>query len=166
MFDPVRDFNDNHQIANTIVQHHDPFDCIVAVGRSGIPLAITIHEYFNPKIPIIYANVSSYEGEKSKSIKSVGLWDNELFHKFDGKYNTSVLIVDNIIDSGKTINYITNLIEVSISKPEIQIACKYFNNNAKLNDNIIPGKNLHCLRFKDDNDWIIQPHEKEAISGH
>ncbi len=161
-----RDFYINHQMAERLSEID--YDLVIGIGRSGIPLAITIHEY-QKNAGIMYANIASYDDDnKQGDIEfSQSFWDEIKLrlHKSLGK----ILVVDGIVDSGKTAMTIAAWIrkaEWALSNDhnlaEIHLACNHMNSSTyPIVSEFYTAATF--WQFKEDDEWVIQAHEKEAI---
>ena len=145
-YDKVR--NDALKLAHQI--HKDDFipDVIYVSLRGGAYMANVISEYF--KIarkdfrPVLYAAVvaRSYSDIRQRDRIMVDGWTYSPEHLRPGD---KILLVDDIFDSGKTINYLVEvLLEKGIPRKDIKVAVhdyKYFKNNY-LSSQIIFAVNL------------------------
>ena len=80
------------------------FDCILAVARGGSIIGTLLSYQLN--IPIRYVGISSYNGDKKT--------DEMKFtqHAEIGDYK-NILVVDDIVDTGDTINFIKDIIALN-----------------------------------------------------
>lgn len=119
------------------------FDCILAVARGGSIIGTLLSYQLN--IPIRYVGISSYDGDKKT---------NELRftqHAEIGDYK-NILVVDDIIDSGDTINYIKNIIEFNSFDKRFTYATMYA---VAGNQDVVGFK----VAIKQQDEWIEFPWE-------
>lgn len=119
------------------------FDCILAVARGGSIIGTLLSYQLN--IPIRYVGISSYDGDKKT---------NELKftqHAEIGDYK-NILVVDDIIDSGDTINYIKNIIEFNSFDKRFTYATMYAVTDKQ---DMVGFK----IAVKQQNEWIEFPWE-------
>ncbi len=134
-------------------------DILIALWRGGTPVGIVIHEFYR------------YSGQDIKFHKAIRT---ESYHGIDNRgeikieafpdliellnENTKLLIVDDIFDSGKTVNAIVEKINSLNKKPNIKIATVYY----KLKRNVTkikPDFYLHTT-----NAWLVFPHELDGLT--
>ena len=143
---------------------HDNFrpDCVLGILRGGAPVAIAIHELLNfHGVPSEYIGVgaSSYEhmGQQREDIQ-IDKLDYVIARLATSR---SLLIVDDVFDSGRTIqelvNQISNLLSDN-SKLSIRIATVYFK-PLKQKVPLRPDYFLH-----ETNNWLVFPHELQGLS--
>ena len=133
---------------------------IITLWRGGATVGIVIDELMSYKKIITNHNVlktSSYKNtEQLSSVKIFGL-DGTLDRLGEKE---KILIIDDIFDSGKTIDAVINAINEKHSYviKDIRIAVPWFKpeNNKTL---ISPDYYLH-----ETNKWIVFPHELESLS--
>ncbi len=102
-------------------------DCIVGVSVGGVYPAIHFARLFDTKNLLTIA-VKSYDGKERKEIQIVNLPSKEYL---EGK---TVLLIDDISDSGKTLEFLVNLLKVKYAVKEIKTLtifvnesnCKYY----------------------------------------
>jgi hypoxanthine phosphoribosyltransferase len=92
------------------------FDCILAVARGGSIIGTLLSYQLN--IPIRYVGISSYNGDKKT--------DEMRFtqHAEIGDYK-NILVVDDIVDTGDTINFIKNIIALNSFDRQFTYATMY-----------------------------------------
>ncbi|MEI8363995.1 MAG: phosphoribosyltransferase family protein [archaeon] len=95
-------------------------DYIVGVSVGGLFPAIHFARLLNTK-NLVSISVCSYDGKTRKEIKVVNLPDKKLFK------DKNVLIVDDILDSGATIKYITKLFKEEYFAKEVKCATIFVN---------------------------------------
>jgi hypoxanthine phosphoribosyltransferase len=138
-------FDEIDMLARTIskrAKQHEGFTHVVGIARGGlVPATIVSYEL---GLPLTTVSVSSYEGKERKGI--VG----NCHGLFDLPKNSKLLIVDDICDSGQTINWIKN--ELSVAEIKYEIACvfikKQHKNKIKFYGSIV-----------NDDKWIVFPWE-------
>ncbi len=95
-----------NQLANTITEkYRDQFPVIVSVMTGAMFFATDMIKRMNFKLNVDYVDVSSYEnGDQSTGqVKLV----QDLSHSIKGR---PVIIMEDIIDTGYTLQYLTNLL--------------------------------------------------------
>ena len=136
-------------------------NCIVGVWRGGAPVGIAVQELFDvlgvesDHIAIRTSYYSSM-GQRNDKVQVYGL--SYLIKKLESE--DSLLIVDDVFDTGNSINQIITDIQTACKKntPEIRIATPYFKpaqNKTKRN----PDYYLH-----ETDKWLVFPHELEGLS--
>jgi len=166
--------NNSIKLAHKI--HKDGFipDIIYVSLRGGAYVGNVISEYFKialaGKKPVLYAAVCSHSYKnimtKSKNIKVDG-WTYSPEHLRSGD---KILFVDEIFDSGKTINYLGNIIlAAGIPREDLKIVVhdyKYFPDNPS-NLTIFPDYycEKHIVKNKEDDLWIhYMSHELQGLT--
>ena len=135
---------------------------IVGVWRGGAPIGIAVQELFDvlggesDHIAIRTSYYSSI-GQRNDKVQVYGL--SYLIKKLESE--DSLLIVDDVFDTGNSINQIIIDIQTACKKntPEIRIATPYFK-PAQNKTNRNPDYFLH-----ETDKWLVFPHELEGLSG-
>ena len=135
---------------------------IVGVWRGGAPIGIAVQELFDvlgvesDHIAIRTSYYSSI-GQRNDKVQVYGL--SYLIKKLESE--DSLLIVDDVFDTGNSINQIITDIQTACKKntPEIRIATPYFK-PAQNKTNRNPDYFLH-----ETDKWLVFPHELEGLSG-
>jgi len=150
------------ELAKTIFDSDFKPTALIALWRGGTPIGIAIHEglsYLGVNTKH-FALRTSYYDNNNQRLDSVEI-DN--LGMIIGQLNSSdsLLIVDDVFDSGNTINTLLNTLFESdtIDTPrEIRIATPYYkpNNNQT---NLKPDFYLH-----ETDQWIVFPHELHGLS--
>ena len=154
--------DDSFRLAHRIYDAGFRPNYIVGVWRGGTPVGIAVQELLKYKgVPTdhIAIRTSSYTGieEQSDEIRVHGL------HYIVENVNAddSLLIVDDVFDSGRSINAIIQTIE-SLSRrntPEtIRVATVYYK-PSKSKVDITPDFYIH-----ETDKWLVFPHEIEGLS--
>ena len=134
---------------------------IVGVWRGGAPIGIAVQEFLDVlgvRSDHIAIRTSYYSGiaERKKSVQVYGL--NYIIKKLESE--DSLLIVDDVHDTGASIDQIINDIKKACKKntPEIRVATPYFkpSNNQT---NRTPAFFLH-----ETEQWLVFPHELEGLT--
>ena len=134
---------------------------IVGVWRGGAPIGIAVQEFLDVlgvRSDHIAIRTSYYSGiaERKKSVQVYGL--NYIIKKLESE--DSLLIVDDVHDTGASIDQIINDIKKACKKntPEIRVATPYFkpSNNQT---NRTPDFFLH-----ETEQWLVFPHELEGLT--
>lgn len=150
------------QLAREIYNSDFMPTALIALWRGGTPIGIAIHEglsYLGVPTKHFALRTSYYDNNNQRQenvqIDNFGVIADQL------DANDSLLIVDDVFDSGNTIQaLLEKLVESdSITTPkEIRIATPYFkpNNN---NTNLKPDFYLH-----ETDKWIVFPHELHGMT--
>lgn len=150
------------QLARNIYDSDFKPTALIALWRGGTPIGIAVQEglsYLGIHTKHFALRTSYYndknEREDSVQIDNFGIIAEQI-HADD-----QLLIVDDVFDSGNTINSLINKIQVSDSIPtptDIRIATPYYkpNNNCT---NLKPNYYVHQT-----NEWIVFPHELHGLS--
>lgn len=139
-------------------------DFIVGIWRGGAPIGIAVQEFFEYKqapTDHIAVRTSSYYGinQQSKEIKVHGLH----YLVENANAGDKLLIVDDVFDSGRSIEALINQIHVLMrlnAPKDIRIATPYYKpkNNKTLNQ-LVPDYFVH-----ESNDWLVFPHELSGLT--
>ena len=152
---------DSFKIAWNVYESGFRPNYIVGVWRGGAPIGIAVQELLDVlgvKSDHIAIRTSSYEsmGKQGKDVQVHGL--NYVIKKVESE--DSLLIVDDVHDTGNSINQIINDIKTACKKntPVIKIATPFYKpaNNNTTNK---PDYYLH-----ETNKWLVFPHELEGLS--
>jgi hypoxanthine phosphoribosyltransferase len=170
-YDTVR--NNALKMALKISQDGFIPDVIYVLLRGGVYLGNVISEYFKilqrRKRPVYYAAVvaRSYSGIRESDAVRVEGWT---YSTESLRTGDKILLVDDIFDTGRTINHLANLImEKGIPREDLKIAVhdyKYFHDKEK----ILPIQpdywcRKHVLSVKDEDLWIhYSSHELIGLS--
>lgn len=134
---------------------------IIGVWRGGTPVGIDVQElleYFGISTDHIAIRTSFYTapGEHAAAVRVHGLgYVIDHIRKAD-----SVLIVDDVYDTGLSLQQIINeiLVECGENPPEIRLATPYFKPDNNRTDRV-PDYYLH-----ETNKWLVFPHELTGMS--
>ncbi len=151
----------SYQLAIEIHKSNFVPNYIVGIWRGGTPVGIAVQEllqYLGIKTDHIAIRTSSYTGiaERERNIRVHGL------HYIIENVNDtdSLLIVDDVFDTGLSIQQVVNDIKLHCRKntPKIKIATAYYkpNNNQTV---IEPDFHVHKTT-----DWLVFPHELVGLS--
>ena len=134
---------------------------IVGVWRGGAPVGIAVQELLHvlglPSDHIaIRTSYYSGMGQRNDSVQVYGL--SYLIKKLESE--DSLLIVDDVFDTGKSIDQIVLDLKTACKKntPEIRIATPYFKPSQNKTDRK-PDYYLH-----ETDKWLVFPHELEGLS--
>ena len=152
---------DSFKIALNVYESGFRPNYIVGVWRGGAPIGIAVQELLDVmgvKSDHIAIRTSSYEsiGKQSKEVQVHGL--NYVIKKVESE--DSLLIVDDVHDTGLSIDKIINDLNTACKKnsPTIKVATPYFKPN-KNKTSREPDYYLH----KTDK-WLVFPHELEGLT--
>ena len=136
-------------------------DYIVGVWRGGAPIGIAVQEFLDVlgiDSDHIAIRTSSYSGiaKREKTVQVHGL--SYVIKKIESE--NSLLIVDDVFDTGNSIEQVIKDIEEACKKntPDIKIATPYF----KPNQNKTNRKPDYFIHETDK--WLVFPHELEGLS--
>lgn len=118
-------YNEFRDDLKTLIQKIDePFDSILGIARGGLSMAQLLGEYYD--IRKVYAiNTVGYEDTiKNDSIK--------VFNIPDLKPDTTVLIVDDIVDSGDTLVEVLNKLTIIYPNITFYTASLFYKQTAKI----------------------------------
>jgi len=123
-------------------KQHGGFTHIVGVSRGGlVPATIISYEL---GLPLAVVKVSSYEGTTKKSIMG------NINQLFDLPKNCKLLVVDDICDTGETIEWIEK--QLILNELKYEIACIFtkmkHKNKIRFYGTVVP-----------DDKWIVFPWE-------
>jgi len=103
---PYQEFKED---LKTLIQKIDqPFDAILGIARGGLSMAQMLGEYYD--LREVYA-INTIGYEDTQKLKSV-----EVFNIPDLKSSKQVLIVDDIVDSGDTLEEVLKVLNVTYPK--------------------------------------------------
>ncbi|MBX2847481.1 MAG: hypothetical protein KTR16_04120 [Acidiferrobacterales bacterium] len=132
---------------------------IIGVWRGGAPIAITVHEvldYFGYQMDHTCIKVSSYQGLDRRT-QEIQIQDLTYLKKLL-KENDNILIVDDVHDTGLSMEELIQEIRNETKVKTIKIAAAYYKpKRSKVN-------------FKPDfyvqetSDWLVFPHELDGLS--
>lgn len=153
---------DSFRLAHKVIESGFRPDFIIGIWRGGAPIGIAVQEFFEFKgiqTDHIAVRTSSYIGigQQSKEIKVHGL------HYLIENANAgdSLLIVDDVFDSGRSVNALLNQIkkESRLNTPkDIRVACPWYKPKNNQVD-IIPD-----YYVKTSDEWLVFPHELSGLT--
>jgi hypoxanthine phosphoribosyltransferase len=142
------------QLIDKIKGSNYKFTHVVAVMRGGYYVANRISEALN--IPLIFVVAKSYEGTKKTG--NVLVSDLILPPDMNKNGQTNFLIVDDLVDSGETLNKIKRvLIESYVDLYFWRIATLWQKENSKCSPDFVVEQNVPI------DQWIVQPFESEYV---
>lgn len=155
---------DSFRVASKVYEDGFRPDFIVGIWRGGAPIGIAVQEFFefkNAPTDHIAVRTSSYYGigQQDKEIKVHGL------HYLVENANASdkLLIVDDVFDSGRSIEALINQIHVLMrlnTPKEIRIATPYFKpKNNQTEAKLVPDYYIH-----ESEEWLVFPHELSGLT--
>ena len=135
---------------------------IVAVWRGGAPIGIAVQEYFayqGVQTDHIAIRTSAYSGidERSRQVAVYGL--SYLIKNLT--YDDSLLIVDDVFDTGHTIKAIIDQIRLKLRRNtpnDIRVAVPYYKPTRNQTE-LAPDYFIH-----ETNRWLKYPHSLEGLS--
>lgn len=130
--------------------HRDNFkpEVVIGISRGGlVPLGYIVGENMLNIRTIRTINVQSYSDEKKRSAIQIPF----ALHTEDLKNFKSILIVDDLVDSGKTMEHVIQILREDLPGTTIKIATLFY-------------KNTSCIEpdyyAEETEDWIVFPWEK------
>lgn len=153
---------DSFRVAAKVYQDGFRPNFIVGIWRGGAPIGIAVQEYFDFKkveTDHIAVRTSSYYGidKQSKTIKVHGLH----YLIENANADDSLLIVDDVFDSGRSVEALIERIKVLSRKNmpgDVRIATPYFKpDNNKTS--IVPDYFIH-----ESDEWLVFPHEISGLT--
>ena len=152
---------DSYNLAWKIFESGFKPDYIIGVWRGGAPVGIAVQEFLDfLDIPSdhIAIRTSYYSGIESRKdeVQVFGL--NYVIKRL--KSEDSLLIVDDVYDTGMSVNKVVSDLESACKKntPEIRIATPYFKPSKNKTDRI-PDYYIH-----ETDQWLVFPHELQGLS--
>ena len=126
---------------------NEPFT-ICGISRGGlIPLTVLANRFKKKMIEII--SIDTYN-EATKELSDLNFHFSSLN---TNRLEETILVIDDLIDSGKTMNAVINHIKMLKPNCKIVVAVLYINNDVKINQNVIFNE------MKDPSVWIQFPYE-------
>lgn len=151
---------DSFRLAKMIYKSGFHPDLLIGLWRGGTPAGIAVHEFFVFKglKPRYHTAIKaeSYHGIEERGEVCIEGMDQIVKR---AKRGDRLLVVDDVFDTGKSIEAVKNVFETNVPFPiRLKVATVYFK----------PKKNLTNLRpdyyLKTIDDWIVFPHELEGLS--
>ncbi len=151
--------SDAFRLGIAIKQSEFEPDLIIGIWRGGTPIAIAIHEYFNytGSCPDHFAiKTSFYDGidERKADVQVTGL---EYLEERKNEYG-NILIVDDVFDTGKSINTAINLVREIDPGYNIKTATPWYKPENNQTDTT-PDFYLHETAR-----WLVFPHELDGLT--
>jgi len=137
-------------------------DFIVGVWRGGTPVGIAVQElldFCHIKTDHFAIRTSSYTGiaQQEAHVKVYGL-----HYLIDNmNYDDSLLILDDVFDSGRSIKAIIHELDVHMRKnmpTDVRVGTVYYKPSKNMTDRI-PNYYVHKTE-----DWLIFPHELDGLT--
>lgn len=153
---------DSFRLAHQVHQSGFEPTFIMALWRGGAPIGLAVQEYFayhNIDTDHILVRTSSYHGIDQQS-------RNVIIHGFSYLVKNltaedRVLIVDDVFDTGQTINAIVETMEAQLKlnmPQDIRVAVPYFKPSRNKTDRL-PEYFLH-----ETDEWLVYPHSVEGLT--
>lgn len=138
-----------HQLHEKIKKTGFMPDLIIGMARGGlIPLAILAGEQCFDIRHTLSVSVASYEGDKQGSLKLQMPFSAESIRGY-----RSILVVDDIVDSGETLEFVTRLVKQAAQDyAVIKTAALYYKSRSKIKPDFYQINT---------NDWVVFPWEKQ-----
>ena len=142
--------DDCKKICNNIIKDVKYYDCIVSVGRGGMVLSRLIAEKL--KIRQIHVfNIHSYVKNTSQEITTLPSFNLKLLD------NKKILVVDDVVTTGKTLEYVCGKIIQEAKEPMIETVTEYY--NISVNNKPIIKPNYYAVEYNANNTWLVFPWE-------
>ncbi len=124
-------------------------DLLIGIARGGLtPLALLSGEQMFDNRYAISVNLSSYDRDRQSEIKQL-----MPIHIDDLKSYKNILIVDDLVDSGKSVQCLFALLQKELPSAIIKVATLYY-------------KKRSCVKpdfyAQETQDWIVFPWEKQT----
>ena len=153
---------DSFRLAQQVHQSGYEPTFIMALWRGGAPIGLAVQEYFayrNIETDHILVRTSSYHGidQQSRNVIIHGL--SYLVKNLSA--DDRVLIVDDVFDTGQTINAIIETMQTQLKlnfPQDIRVAVPYFKPSRNETDRR-PEYFLH-----ETDEWLIYPHSVEGLT--
>ena len=153
---------DSMELGTRIINSGFEPTIIIAIWRGGTPIGIAVQELFaynQVKTDHIAIRTSSYTGidGRSSEIRIHGM--NYLVKNV--KHEDKLLIVDDVFDTGNTINSVIHYLEekARLNAPhDIRVAVPYYKPTRNLTDRV-PDYFLH-----ETEEWLKYPHSLEGLT--
>ena len=152
---------DSFQLAWNVYESGYKPNYIVGVWRGGAPIGIAVQEFLSVlgiKSDHVAIRTSHYSGinQTNQNVQVYGL--NYVIRQLQSE--DSLLIVDDVHDTGLSIQQITNDIKTACKKntPDIKVATPYFKPTKNKTDSK-PDFYLH-----ETDQWLVFPHELDGLS--
>ena len=154
---------DSYRLGKQILESDFRPNFIVGVWRGGTPVGISVQEmlaFFGQQSDHIAVRTSLYKGldVREKRVRVHGL-DYLITHM---DHEDSLLIVDDVFDTGRSIDAIINALESKMRRncpAQIRVATPWFKPNKNATTRI-PDYYTH-----ETDDWLVFPHELDGLTG-
>jgi hypoxanthine phosphoribosyltransferase len=140
------------RLGNKIKPIIDKIDWVVGIERGGLPISNWLSYAFGKKHQSILISFSDLPNGQI-SLKSLNTWG---WSKFLNEIqNSSILLVDDIVDSGRTVKFFKSIVAESIKTNGIWVASLHW----------CPENSPECepdfyVETKKKDEWIVYPWEK------
>jgi len=153
---------DSYLVGKQILESEFTPNFIVGVWRGGTPVGIAVQEmlaFFGQKSDHIAVRTSLYRGidERDRTVRVHGL-DYLITHM---NYNDNLLIVDDVFDTGRSIDAIINTLHAKMRRncpSQIKVATPWFKPSKNATGRI-PDYYVH-----ETDEWLVFPHELDGLS--
>jgi hypoxanthine phosphoribosyltransferase len=139
-------FKDINILSNLVRRYN--IDAIVGIGRGGLIPATILSYTLDIKV-LQNFQIESYEGEKTAGVHK--LWQNPENHFISTFYNKNILVVDDLADSGNTLNLVKRFFEHK--NVNLFFATLYYKKGTSFMPNA-------CVREYSTDEWIVFPWEE------
>jgi len=153
---------DSYRLGKQILESDFRPNFIVGVWRGGTPVGISVQEmlaFFGQQSDHIAVRTSLYKGlnVRDKQVRVHGL-DYLITHM---EHADSLLIVDDVFDTGRSIDAIINTLESKMRRncpAQIRVATPWFKPNKNATTRV-PDYYAH-----ETDDWLVFPHELDGLT--
>lgn len=153
---------DSFLIGKQILESDFTPNFIVGVWRGGTPVGIAVQEmlaFFGRKSDHIAVRTSLYKGidKRDNRVRVHGL-DYLITHM---NYDDSLLIVDDVFDTGRSIEAVINTLELKMRRncpSQIKVATPWFKPSKNATQRV-PDFYVH-----EADEWLVFPHELDGLS--
>ena len=145
------------EVSRKIKKSDVKFDVIICLGRGAMIPSRLISEYTGIH-DIEYINIKCYNQENKISAIDCERKDDDFYSRLDGR---NILLVDDVFDSGTTINHILKEIAINVDMTKTKIhSAVLFQNDVKKLDNLLQrSATYHGTNYSSTNQWIVFPWE-------
>ena len=141
------------KLGDTINNSYKP-DLILAIGGGGFIPARMMRPKLN--VPIYAISVNSYDDNNNNSHINILQWINK-----DIIENKKILIVDEIDDTRKTLEYVVNKIKEELEPSQIGVAVVHNKKKQKLCMGLVVDY-YYCAQEIEDK-WVVYPWDNHGI---
>lgn len=134
-------------------------DLVLGVWRGGAPIAVAVHEFLvfhGHDCEHLPVRVSSYTGIEAQG-ERVAIHDPTGLRAAVAGYRR-LLIVDDVLDTGRSLAALLGLLRGTASQTELRSACPWYK-PSRSRTGLVPDYHLH-----ETDAWLVFPHELMGLS--